>query len=117
MASEATQAYPEGSRSWDEAQWLGHFDQVSDQDPRPPCYVFDFLSPPDVRGDSGGWVDTDGKIMVLNDIPCPECGHLTLVVFRRWNNESREERAQIATSYMREIGYHNLHPQPRRRSA
>lgn len=109
------QGLPTESVDWDAEAWLGHFDSLPEAGPR-ACAVFDFASPPRVRGDSSGFVDAQARLQVVAETPCPECYRPTTVLFRRWHNESPSERDAQINARMQEIGWHGLHPQRKRRT-
>ena len=110
----AAQGLPSECVDWDADQWLPHFESQS-PDRRQSCYVFDFASPPRVRGDSSGFVDAQALLWVVAETPCPECYRPTTVLFRRWNNEGAEQRNATINARMQEINWHALHPARKRR--
>jgi hypothetical protein len=108
------QGLPSDCLEWDAEQWLPHFDSLPVDGPR-SCYIFDFASPPKVRGDSSGFVDAQARLWVVAETPCPECYRPTTVLFRRWNNEGAEQRNVAINARMQEIHWHALHPARKRR--
>ena len=109
------QQLPAESVDWESDDWIRHFEALP-ADGRLSCYVFDFASPPRVRGDSSGFVDHEGRLQMVAETPCPECYRPTTVVFRRWNAESPEQRNDLINARMEAINWHALHPARKRRA-
>lgn len=106
---ETIQKLPEGAMEWDEHQWMAHFDET-----RAICYAFDFFTPPKVRGDATGRVDTKGQMMLVPEAGCPVCDRPVVAMVRRWNNEDLPGRLALVEKYLAEMDWHNVHPQKKK---
>lgn len=109
MDGDAAQRLPADCAEWDEVAWLAYFEASRDL-----CYIFDFRTAPKVKGDSFGFADAEGRLVLVADIPCPECFRPTLVLLRRWENEPRAQYQGRIEARMRELNWHALHPQRQR---
>jgi hypothetical protein len=103
-----TAGLPDGWVSWEGEDWIAHFDRTSTSGRR-QSYIFDFTATPKVRAHADGSIDNDGRLRLISDTGCPDCGRPVVALFRRWNDEDRARIRWDLAERMRELGWHELH--------
>ena len=68
-----TAGLPDGWATWEGEEWLAHFDRASTNGRR-QSYIFDFTATPKVRAHADGSIDNDGRLRLVSDMGCPDCG-------------------------------------------
>jgi flavin-dependent trigonelline monooxygenase, oxygenase component len=106
-----TAGLPDGWVTWEGEEWLAHFDRASTNGRR-QSYIFDFTATPKVRAHADGSIDNDGRLRLVSDVGCPECGRPVLALFRRWHGEDRARIRQDLAERMRELNWHERHRRP-----
>jgi flavin-dependent trigonelline monooxygenase, oxygenase component len=96
-------------RRWPIDRWLQHCEaRGTAGDPR-QLFVFDFALAPQVKADAGGYIGGSGRLSMVSDQACPDCGRPVIAVFHRRRQESPGAiRAEINRS-MRDEGWHPRH--------
>ena len=100
-------------RDWPIADWLRHCDRAAAAGDSRQCYVFDFTMAPQVKADAGGYIGGSGRLSMISDQGCPECGRPVIAVFHRRALESPSTMRAELHRLMREEGWHSAHA-PRR---
>jgi hypothetical protein len=103
-----TAGLPDGWVTWEGDEWLAHFDRVS-ANGRRQSYIFDFTATPKVRAHADGSIDNDGRLRLISDTGCPDCGRPVIAIFRRWNDEDRTRMRQLLAERMRALRWHEQH--------
>jgi flavin-dependent trigonelline monooxygenase, oxygenase component len=103
-----TAGLPDGWAAWEGEEWLAHFDRASTNGRR-QSYIFDFTATPKVRAHADGSIDNDGRLRLVSDTGCPDCGRPVVALFRRWHGEDRERIRQDLGERMRDLGWHERH--------
>jgi hypothetical protein len=99
---------PDGWVTWEGPDWLAHFDRASTNGRR-QSYIFDFTATPKVRAHADGSIDNDGRLRLVSDTGCPDCGRPVVALFRRWHDEDRARIRQDLTERMRALRWHERH--------
>jgi alkanesulfonate monooxygenase SsuD/methylene tetrahydromethanopterin reductase-like flavin-dependent oxidoreductase (luciferase family) len=97
-------------QNWGEPEWVEFFDTRND--PGEASFEkFDFsIGPKGVRADAAGIVGTSGKLFLLRDESCPECGRPALVLCRCKNGESPQRLREMARRSPDWLPWHAIHP-------
>lgn len=103
-----TAGLPDGWVTWEGTEWLAHFDRASSNGRR-KSYIFDFTATPKVRAHADGSIDNDGRLRLVSDAGCPDCGRPVVALFRRWHDEDRVRIRQDLAERMRELRWHERH--------
>ena len=103
-----TAGLPDGWGTWEEAEWLAQFDRASTNGRR-QSYIFDFATAPKVRAHADGSVDTEGRLRLVSDTGCPDCGRPVIALVRRWHNEDRAQIRQHLAERMGALRWHERH--------
>jgi hypothetical protein len=108
---------PDGWVAWEGHEWLEHFDRAA-ANGRRQSYIFDFTATPKVRAHADGSIDNDGRLRLVSDTGCPDCGRPVVALFRRWHDEDRARIRQDLAERMRALRWHERHnrkpaPEPR----
>jgi alkanesulfonate monooxygenase SsuD/methylene tetrahydromethanopterin reductase-like flavin-dependent oxidoreductase (luciferase family) len=107
-----TAGLPDGWVTWEGEEWLAQFERVSTNGRR-QSYIFDFSATPQVRAHADGSVDNDGRLRLVSDTGCPECGRPVIALVRRWQNEDRARMRQDLAERMRALRWHEQHSRRR----
>jgi alkanesulfonate monooxygenase SsuD/methylene tetrahydromethanopterin reductase-like flavin-dependent oxidoreductase (luciferase family) len=102
---------PDGWVTWEGDDWLAHFDRASTNGRR-QSYIFDFTATPKVRAHADGSIDNDGRLRLVSDVGCPDCGRPVVALFRRWHEEDRARIRRDLSARMRELRWHERHSRP-----
>jgi hypothetical protein len=105
-----TDGLPDGWATWEGAEWLAHFDRASTNGRR-QSYIFDFTATPKVRAHADGSIDNEGRLRLVSDAGCPDCGRPVVALFRRWQDEDRGRIRQDLAERMRALRWHERHSQ------
>jgi alkanesulfonate monooxygenase SsuD/methylene tetrahydromethanopterin reductase-like flavin-dependent oxidoreductase (luciferase family) len=103
-----TAGLPDGWRTWEGEEWLAHFDRASTNGRR-QSYIFDFTATPKVRAHADGSIDNDGRLRLVSDAGCPDCGRPVVALFRRWHDEDRARIREDLRRRMQELRWHEGH--------
>lgn len=104
-----TDGLPDGWVTWEGSEWIEHFDRASSNGRRRQSYIFDFSATPKVRAHADGSIDNDGRLRLVSDTGCPDCGRPVVALFRRWHDEDRARIRQDLAERMRELRWHEHH--------
>src|SRR5262249_58181717 len=108
-----TAGLPDGWVTWEGPAWLEHFERASTNGRR-QSYIFDFTATPKVRAHADGSIDNDGRLRLVSDTGCPDCGRPVVALFRRWHEE---DRARIRQDLADRMGEPRGHAGPNREPA
>lgn len=103
-----TAGLPDGWVTWEGDEWLAHFERASTNGQR-QSYIFDFTATPKVRAHADGSVDNDGRLRLVSDTGCPDCGRPVIALVRRWQDEDRAEMRRQLAERMRALSWHEQH--------
>jgi alkanesulfonate monooxygenase SsuD/methylene tetrahydromethanopterin reductase-like flavin-dependent oxidoreductase (luciferase family) len=104
----AQQELGEGWRGWVVGAWLEHFERSSNGQ---NCYVFDFsLAPQNARADPAGVMEPTGRLMMIRDQACPECGRPVIALFYRRVGESGAQTRSVIAERLKAMAWHAAHP-------
>jgi alkanesulfonate monooxygenase SsuD/methylene tetrahydromethanopterin reductase-like flavin-dependent oxidoreductase (luciferase family) len=103
------EAYGLGSdwRRWEVQDWLTHFDK--NQTARRKMLVFDFATAPRVKADAAGFVGGSGRLWMISDEGCPECGRPLIALFSRDAEESPSALRAELRAELRTGNWHGSH--------
>ena len=108
LLASAERAFGEGWRGWTVGAWLQYCERPSNER---NCYVFDFsLAPQNARADPAGVMEATGRLMMIRDQACPECGRPVIGFFYRRNGESATQMRAAITEQLKEMTWHAVHP-------
>lgn len=94
-----------------ESEWVAWFERRRQGDAPAPVEIFDVsLNASNIRAEATGIVPPSGKLCVLRDLPCPQCGRPTLVLCHRPNEEPPQELRAIAAASPQWAEWHHRHP-------
>ncbi|MGE3149004.1 MAG: LLM class flavin-dependent oxidoreductase [Pseudorhodoplanes sp.] len=99
-----------GWQEWRESEWLDYFNR-NGQANGARCEIFDFSAgPSNVRADAAGVVGSSGKLMLIRDRGCPDCGRPVLCLCYRPNGESMQCLHDMLQKQDAWSSWHARHP-------
>jgi hypothetical protein len=108
LLASAQRELGEGWRDWTVGAWLQHFERSTNGE---SFHVFDFsLAPQNARADPAGVMEGTGRLMMIRDQACPECGRPVIGLFYRRNGESATQMKTAIAGRLKERTWHALHP-------
>jgi alkanesulfonate monooxygenase SsuD/methylene tetrahydromethanopterin reductase-like flavin-dependent oxidoreductase (luciferase family) len=108
LLARARREFGDGWRGWTVSGWLQHFERSATEE---SCHVFDLsLAPQNARADPAGVMEPTGRLMMIRDQACPECGRPVIGLFYRRNGESGTQMRQVITERLKEMTWHAMHP-------
>ena len=108
LLASGQQEFGEGWRGWTVGAWLQHYERPSNET---NCHVFDLsVAPQNARADPAGVTEPTGRLMMIRDQACPECGRPVIALFYRRNGESGTQMRAAIAERLKELNWHALHP-------
>jgi alkanesulfonate monooxygenase SsuD/methylene tetrahydromethanopterin reductase-like flavin-dependent oxidoreductase (luciferase family) len=108
LLASGQQEFGEGWRGWTVGAWLQHYERPLNEK---NCHVFDLsVAPQNARADPAGVTEPTGRLMMIRDQACPECGRPVIAFFYRRNGESGTQMRAVIAERLKELNWHALHP-------
>ena len=101
----------EGWRGWTVGAWLQHYERPATAGRDASCHVFDFsLAPQNARADPAGVMEATGRLMMIRDQACPDCGRPVIALFYRRAGESGAQMRAVIAERLGALDWHAVHP-------
>jgi alkanesulfonate monooxygenase SsuD/methylene tetrahydromethanopterin reductase-like flavin-dependent oxidoreductase (luciferase family) len=111
LLAQSAVRFGNGWQEWDASDWLAFLQRRHDSGEPSPYEIFDFaVAPRNARADAAGVVGTTGRLILLRDQSCPECGRPILALCYRANGESPQHMRETLQHRENWPAWHAAHP-------
>ena len=111
LISQGDSRFGSGWQDWETADWLAWFERRQNASDPLPYELFDFSAAPrNARADAAGVVGASGRLILIRDEACPECGRPILALCYRQNGESPLHMRETVRRQQHWSAWHAAHP-------
>ena len=111
LISQGDSRFGSGWQDWETADWLAWFERRQNASDPLPYEIFDFSAAPrNARADAAGVVGTSGRLILIRDEACPECGRPILALCYRQNGELPLHMRETVRRQQHWSAWHAAHP-------